>query len=134
MVVAGWWVIGGRNGGDRCVLPRVWEEQQEPRVSLPIPKLWDRLGLTRAGVEGEAAGPGGVRLVSGCDRCAPAQIAKGPLASTSLPPTIRGPTFSPKVNWETQFVRQCRDVQEPECGDSLVAGLWHALPTSLIPP
>ena len=49
VVVAGWWVIGGRNGGDRCVLPRVWEEQQEPRVSLPIPKLWDRLGLTRAG-------------------------------------------------------------------------------------
>ena len=94
--------------------PGVWEEQQEPRVSLPIPKLWESKPHSGWWKLGHRLL---LLLVNGCDQCAPPATQK-----VHLPPSTKGPTFSPKVNWETKFVLQCGDVQEPECGDSLVGG------------
>ena len=91
--------------------PGVWEEQQEPRVSLPIPKLWESKPHSGWWKLGHRLL---LLLVNGCDQCARQKV--------HLPPSTKGPTFSPKVNWETKFVLQCGDVQEPECGDSLVGG------------
>ena len=103
-------VIGRRNGGDRCGLES-GRSNRSPEFHFQFPNCGS-LSPTQ---------DGGHRLLlllfNGCDQCAPPATQK-----VHLPPSTKGPTFSPKVNWETKFVRQCSDVQEPECGDSLVGG------------
>ena len=132
--MAGLPVIGGRNGGDRCAFPESGRSNRSREFHFQFPNCGIFSASLRVGyrlllILEE------FRLVNGCDRCVPAPASTHSTSdrqrSTCL--HIRGPTLSPKVNWETKFVRQCSDVQDPECSDSLVGGLWRAhLPYSPI--
>ena len=122
------WTLGGATGvlsftsNSQIVGVQVSTKGGLEEVSqIPKPTLGRRTWLgsrmlvsTKGDLEEVVCSPA---LVNGCDhRVCPrvTQFTSARQRSACPHPTIRGPTFYPKVNWETKFVRECRDhVQEP---------------------